>query len=159
MSVAGSVTASLHAAARTEILLTCLALAGDTGCRREETQPEPAPQASVGDPYHPAPRDTLDRRTYEGWKRFRLDCDRCHGEDAEGTSFGPSLLDALKPTGAVPTRAAFDSLLTQGRPDKGMPNAEKLGLAPEQFEGIYDYLVGRSSGLYHGGRPAVRDSP
>ena len=109
------------------------------------------------DPYHPSPRDTLDAVTYEGWKHFRLLCDRCHGEEARGTTFGPDLLPALRPDGAVPSLAAFIELMRTGRCDKGMPTAEMLGLAPEHFDGLYRYLHGRSTGQLSGGRPARRE--
>ena len=111
---------------------------------------------AAADPYHPPPADTVEAATYEGWKQFRLLCDRCHGEDAEGTSFGPNLLLSLKPDGNTPNRAAFVALLISGPPDRGMPPAARLGLKPESFDGLYDYLEGRSAGRFLGGRPARR---
>ena len=104
----------------------------------------------------PVPRDTLDAATYEGWKQYSLACARCHGEEAQGTSFGPNLLVSLRPDGSVPTREAFVALLLTGRPDKGMGSAETLGLAPEHIDQVHAYLSGRSEGRFHGGRPARR---
>jgi mono/diheme cytochrome c family protein len=101
----------------------------------------------------PARTDSLDGQTYEGWQQYRLLCDRCHGEEARGTTFGPDLLPAFKAGGVAASADAFKSFITAGRPDKGMPPAAQLGLAPEHFEGLYKYLHGRSSGQYHGGRP------
>jgi hypothetical protein len=46
--------------------------------------------------------------------------------------------------------------MVNGRPDKGMPAAARLGLEPRHFEGLYEYLSGRSSGKYFGGRPSLR---
>lgn len=97
--------------------------------------------------------DSLDSQTYEGWQQYRLLCDRCHGEEARGTTFGPDLMPAFKAGGAAASAEAFKSFITAGRPDKGMPPAAQLGLAPEHFEGVYKYLHGRSNGQYHGGRP------
>ena len=97
--------------------------------------------------------DTLPPAVYEGWKQYSLICARCHGENAQGTSFGPSLLVALRPDGTVPTKAAFLQVLTAGRPAKGMPSAATVGLDSTYFEGLYAYLQGRSSGQYHAGRP------
>jgi hypothetical protein len=113
---------------------------------------------AVIDVYHPAPADTLGPAEYEGWKQYRLLCDRCHGEDVQGTTFGPSLLPSLRPDGAVPTREAFIELLSTGRSDKGMPSGERLGLHPKYLDGLYDYLKGRSAGRLRGGRPA-RQAP
>ena len=157
--------------------LTTLAALGATGgCSRATPTPsaEPSPYtepaapsasetspsdtaAPLHDPYHPPPRDTVDAPLYKAWQQYSLQCARCHGEDAQGSSFGPSLLEALGPEGAVPTREAFLKVLAGERSDKGMPSAEKMGIDSVYFTGLYDYLKGRSEGRYHGGRPARRD--
>lgn len=103
-----------------------------------------------------APRDTLDAAAYQGWQQFSLNCARCHGDEALGTTFGPNLLVSLRPEGPVPTREAFIALLTAGRPARGMPSAATMGVAAEHFDGLYAYLSGRSAGRLHGGRPARR---
>jgi len=108
------------------------------------------------DPYHPVPRDTVDAAAYDGWKQYGLHCSRCHGEEAQGSSFGPSLIAGLKPDGAVPDQASFFTLLANGRPSKGMPSAAKMGLDSTYFAGLYQYLKGRSDGVLRGGRPARR---
>jgi mono/diheme cytochrome c family protein len=127
--------------------------------------PEPAPAAAsaestapLADPYHPPPRDTVEVTLYKAWQQYSLQCARCHGEDGLGSSFGPSLVHALKPDGDIPTREAFLDVLIHGRQDKGMPSAEKMGLDSVYFDGLYEYLKGRSDGRYHGGRPARRES-
>jgi mono/diheme cytochrome c family protein len=120
--------------------------------------PEAASTAPAADPYHPPPRDTVDVPLYKAWQQYSLQCARCHGEDGQGTSFGPSLLHALKPDGDVPTREAFLDVLIHGRHDKGMPSAAKMGLDSVYFDGLYDYLKGRSDGRLHGSRPARRES-
>lgn len=119
--------------------------------------PAGAQQPSSVDPYHTAPRDTLDAERYEGWKRYSLLCDRCHGQTAEGTSFGPNLVASLGPGGAMASREAFVSLMIAGRPDRGMPPAATLGLEPEHFDAVYSYLRGRGTGELRGGRPARRE--
>ena len=118
--------------------------------------PDPSTPAPA-DPYHPAPHDTIDAESYDGWKQFSLHCARCHGEDAQGTSFAPSLVAALQPDGPLPTRDGFISVLSLGRADKGMPSAGTLGLDSAYFAGLYRYLKGRSEGRLHGGRPARRN--
>lgn len=136
-----------------------------SGCSGGTQAPAPEPQrpsrAAVAtppqaDPYHPVPHDTVDAAAYNGWKQYGLHCSRCHGEEAQGSSFGPSLLAALKPDGAVPDQASFVTLLTNGRPSKGMPSAGKMGLDSTYFAGLYQYLKGRSDGVLRGGRPARR---
>ena len=142
-----------------------LTLAALSGCASGSQAPAPEPERARGteaatpaqpDPYHPVPRDTVDAAAYDGWKQYGLHCSRCHGEEAQGSSFGPSLLAALRPDGSVPDQAQFVSLLTNGRPSKGMPSAGTMGLDPAHFAGLYQYLKGRSDGVLHGGRPARR---
>jgi mono/diheme cytochrome c family protein len=131
------------------------------------TGPTPSPQATpapaatespvAADPYHPPPRDTVEVPVYKAWQQYSLQCARCHGEDGQGTSFAPSLLVALRPDGHAPSREEFLSILTKGREEKGMPSAAKLGLDSVYFDGLYQYLKGRSDGRLHGGRPARRE--
>src|SRR5262245_39600772 len=125
-------------------------------------QPSPAPpaeaHAAAPDPYHPPPRDTVEVSLYKAWQQYQLQCARCHGEDAQGTSFAPSLLVALRPDGHVPTQEEFVTILTKGREDKGMPSAGKMGVDSVYWDGLYQYLKGRSEGRLHGGRPARRES-
>jgi mono/diheme cytochrome c family protein len=116
-----------------------------------------APAGPSADPYHPPPRDTVELPLYRAWQQFSLQCARCHGEDGQGTSFGPSLLHALGPDGDVNSHDAFVDVLTHGRPDKGMPSAAKMGLDSTYFDGLYAYLKARSDGRLHGGRPARRE--
>ena len=44
---------------------------------------------------------------YEGWKQFNLNCARCHGEDALGTTIAPHLIVSLKPDGPINTKELF----------------------------------------------------
>jgi mono/diheme cytochrome c family protein len=137
-----------------------LALVALGGCSHAASNPSPTPAALApptpvaADPYHPPPRDTVELAAYKGWQQFSLHCARCHGEDGQGTSFAPSLVLALKPDGHTPTREDFMLVLTRGRSDKGMPSAAKIGIDSLYFDGLYDYLKGRSDGRLHGGRPA-----
>jgi len=145
-----------------------IALGVMVGCHRTAPPPSTTPvnttpavtttaATAPPDPYHPPPRDTVDVSLYKAWQQYSLQCARCHGEDAQGSSFGPSLLEALGPDGAVPTREEFLKVLAGERSDKGMPSAEKMGIDSVYFTGLYDYLKGRSEGRYHGGRPARRE--
>jgi cytochrome c len=101
----------------------------------------------------------VDNETYQGWKQFSLHCSRCHGDEALGSTFGPSLVTSLGPTGQISTREKFMDVLQNGIKDKGMPTAAKMGLDPGYFEGLYRYLAGRGSGMLKGGRPARSEQP
>jgi cytochrome c len=131
--------------------------------------PAPTPAASSSttavsampapDPYHPSPRDTVDSEMYNGWKQYSIHCARCHGDDALGSSFGPSLVKSLGPTGEITTRESFLDVLRTGRKKEGMPSAAKMGLDSAYFSGLYRYLAARGSGQLKGGRPARREPP
>lgn len=146
----------------------CAALALPLACSQAAPTPDPAPvpyapapaaaPVASQDPYHPPPRDTVEVPLYRAWQQYQLHCARCHGEDGQGSSFGPSLLTGLKPDGNVPTRDDFVDVLIHGREDKGMPTAAKMGVDSVHFDGLYRYLKGRSDGKFHGGRPARRES-
>jgi mono/diheme cytochrome c family protein len=140
---------------RFTILLAAGALAA---CSASAPAPAPAAAAAAPpaapDPYHPLPRDTVDAETYQGWKQFMLQCSRCHGDEATGSTFGPSLVKSLGPTGQISTREKFLDVLQNGVKDKGMPTAAKMGLDPVYFDGLYRYLAGRGSAKLKGGRPA-----
>lgn len=110
--------------------------------------------APLRDPYHTAPLDTVDAKTYAGWKYFNLNCARCHGEDALGTSIAPHLIVSLKPDGPIPNEAVFLQTVCGGRPEKGMPAWCTLGMSTGQIDTIYAYVKGRSDAKIHPGRPA-----
>jgi mono/diheme cytochrome c family protein len=130
--------------------------------------PAPAPAAApaardtaaatppLRDAYHTAPLDTVDGKTYQGWKYYNLNCARCHGEDVSGTTMAPHLILSLKPDGPIPNQAIFNATVCGGRPQKGMPAWCTIGLMPAQIDTIYAYVKGRSDAKLHPGRPARR---
>jgi mxaJ protein len=91
---------------------------------------------------------------YDGWKVFAVNCTRCHGEDAIGSSLAPSLVKSLQ--GTV-THPVFVQTVTEGRVAKGMPAWGPL-LTPTQIENLYAYLKARSEGRLATGRPHVQGS-
>lgn len=110
----------------------------------------------VRDEWHPAPRDTVDNDTYQGWKQYELNCSRCHGEYAVGTSFAPALVVSLKEGGPIPSKEAFITVVCAGRQDKGMPAWCALGLEMDKIERMYKYIKGRADGKIGGGRPYLK---
>jgi mono/diheme cytochrome c family protein len=109
------------------------------------------------DAYHQASKDTVNETVYDGWKQFNLNCARCHGEDALGTTIAPHLIVSLRPDGPINTKELFMSTVCAGRPAKGMPAWCSLGLGMDKIQDIYAYVKGRSDGKIHPGRPAVRE--
>ncbi len=115
--------------------------------------------AQARDQYHTAPKDTVAQDVYNGWKQYELNCARCHGEYAVGTSFAPALLVSLKEGGTVPTKESFVTTVCAGRPEKGMPGWCALGLEMDKIENIYKYVKGRADKKIGAGRPAVKSQP
>ncbi|HSE45435.1 MAG TPA: cytochrome c [Gemmatimonadales bacterium] len=113
-------------------------------------------EAPLRDAYHTAPLDTVDAKTYQGWKYYNLNCARCHGEDVLGTSIAPHLILSLKADGTIPNEAVFLQVVCGGRPDKGMPAWCTLGMSTAQIDTIYAYVKARSDAKMHPGRPARR---
>ena len=108
------------------------------------------------DQYHAAPRDTVSQDVYDGWKQFNLNCARCHGEDALGTSFAPHLIVSLKPDGPINTKELFMQTVCAGRAEKGMPSWCALGMEITTIDKIYSYVKARSDAKMAPGRPAVK---
>lgn len=102
------------------------------------------------------PRDTISAEAYRGWKQYELNCSRCHGEFAVGSSFAPALVQSLKTDGTVPTQADFVTVVCAGRKEKGMPSWCEAGLEMDKIMAIYEYVKGRADGKIHVGRPAVK---
>ncbi len=91
---------------------------------------------------------------YQGWKLYHVNCDRCHGVDALGSSFAPNLRRSVGPDGGV-NHDLFVAKTENGVPDKGMP-AWKGNLTREQIDALWAYITARSSGRLAPGRPHVK---
>jgi cbb3-type cytochrome c oxidase subunit III len=113
-------------------------------------------EAPLIDAYHQPPHDTVSEAVYDGWKQFNLNCARCHGEDALGTTIAPHLILSLKPDGPINTKELFVQTVCAGRPTKGMPSWCALGLGIDKINDIYLYVKGRSDAKISPGRPAVK---
>ena len=93
---------------------------------------------------------TATQSEYDGWKVYHTHCDRCHGQDATGSSFAPNLRQSVGANGMA--ESAFASVVTDGRPDKGMP-AFKTMITEAQIGQLYAYVKARSAGTLGPGRP------
>jgi len=139
----------LTAALRRSVLGAGLLVAAAAVTTRADAQ-------ELRDQYHVAPRDTVSQDVYDGWKQFNLNCARCHGEDALGTSFAPHLIVSLKPDGPINTKELFMQTVCAGRPEKGMPSWCALGMEITTIDKIYSYVKARSDAKMAPGRPAVK---
>jgi mono/diheme cytochrome c family protein len=91
----------------------------------------------------------VDARTYNGYRRYHAGCNHCHGQDGVGSSFAPSLVDAL------PDIETFRRMVLDGQ-GKGVSVmkgfADDPNFAPYVYD-IYAYLQARAEGALGRGRP------
>ena len=92
---------------------------------------------------------------YEGWRQYSVHCARCHGQDVLPNPVAANLLVSAGPGGKVASRKAFVQVVTQGRPNRGMP-AFKGTLQEQQIAAIYAYVKGRADKRISPGRPATK---
>ena len=93
----------------------------------------------------------VDKNTYVGWRTYHANCHVCHGQDAIGSTFAPSLIDKLQ----VIDKERF--MQSVGKGYKGeigvMPGWEENPNVNKFFEELYAYLKARSDGVLLPGRP------
>ena len=92
-----------------------------------------------------------DKDTYVGWRTYHATCHVCHGQDAVGSSFAPSLVERLK----VIDKARFEDVVKNGM--KGqmgvMPGWGENPNVKGFIDELYVYLQARSDGALKPGRP------
>jgi mono/diheme cytochrome c family protein len=120
---------------------------------------QPADQGSQGGPQKASLNATPEE--YQGWKQFSANCERCHGQDALGSSLAPDLRKSINQgsvlgTGKL-THDLFIGTVVAGRPAKGMPTWGPV-LSKDQMEQIWAYLNARASGKLAAGRPVAQGS-
>jgi mono/diheme cytochrome c family protein len=91
----------------------------------------------------------VDPRTYNGYRRYHAGCNHCHGPDGVGSTFGPSLVEAL------PDFDAFRRIVREGKTTgtsvmQGF--ADDPNIAP-YVDDLYAYLQARADGALGRGRP------
>jgi mono/diheme cytochrome c family protein len=94
----------------------------------------------------------LSQAEYDGWRQYSVNCARCHGQDVLPNPVAANLLISLAPGGPMASLEKFAQVVSEGRPDRGMP-AFKSILTPEQIQAIYAYVKGRADKRIPPGRP------
>ena len=103
----------------------------------------------------------VDQHTFMGYLHYEGTCYWCHGQDASGSTFAPSLVDALKTL----SHSEFENIVVNG----GVVNSRPIGYGTNNvfvmpaeganpnimcfLDDIYAYLKGRSDGVIGRGRP------
>jgi mono/diheme cytochrome c family protein len=99
-----------------------------------------------------AAKASSEDKVYEGWRQYSVHCARCHGQDVLGNPVAANLLVAVAPGGTSADHKAFAQVVSNGRPNKGMPAFGKT-VTPEQIDAMYSYVRGRAEKKIPAGRP------
>lgn len=93
----------------------------------------------------------VDKATYIGWRTFHATCHQCHGQDAVGSTFAPSLVDTMQ---RVDHERFLDVLNNGFQGQIGvMPGWKDDPNVNKRFEELFAYLKARSDGVLGPGRP------
>jgi len=92
----------------------------------------------------------MDFSTYKGWRAYHAECHVCHGPDAMGSTYAPSLMESVK--NGMDWDAFFDVIINGRGVDQGaqkgnvMPAfGENSNVAPH-IEDMYRYVKARADG-------------
>jgi methanol metabolism-related c-type cytochrome len=97
----------------------------------------------------------VDRKTYNGWRRYTESCMRCHGPDGAGSSYAPDLVESAKHM----TKEQFEDVVVNGRTNVNtasenvMPPFGEVEDVILYLDDIWAYLKARADGVLGRGRP------
>lgn len=129
------------------LLWLSLLLGSEPGLAAEAAQPAQKP--------YTVQNGKVDKKTYNGWRRYTESCMRCHGPDGAGSSYAPDLVDSAKHM----TQDDFNEVVVNGRTnvsassDKVMPPFGTVEDVMDYLDDIWAYLKARADGVLGRGRP------
>ena len=97
----------------------------------------------------------VDKKTFNGWRRYTESCLRCHGPDGAGSSYGPDLVESVK---HMP-QDEFNEIVVNGRTNVNVANTNVMPPFGEvedvvtYLDDIWAYLRARADGVLGRGRP------
>src|SRR5262247_3473064 len=97
----------------------------------------------------------VDKKTFNGWRRYTESCLRCHGPDGAGSSYAPSLVDSAKKM----TQDEFNEIVVNGRTNVNaasenvMPPLGEVEDVVTYLDDMWAYLKARADGVLDRGRP------
>jgi len=134
----------------------------DTAEGSEEAKEETTGEAAADEPAYVVVNGEVDKATFNGYRRFHGTCHACHGQDAMGGSFAPSLVESLQNI----DYATFTKTVLEGRQAQSasgeasaMPAFANDPNVTKHLDDIYAYLKARSDGVLDPGRPKKLPKP
>jgi len=93
-----------------------------------------------------------DRGTYVGWRTFHATCHACHGQNAVGSTFAPSLLKPID-------KERFEDVVRNGYTGQigVMPGWGENPNVKDFIDELYAYQQARADGVLKPGRPKRKD--
>lgn len=97
----------------------------------------------------------VDKKTYNGWRRYTELCMRCHGPDGAGSSYAPDLVNSVKHL----TQDQFNEIVVNGRTNVSaasenvMPPFGTVEDVMNYLDDIWAYMKARADGVLGRGRP------
>ena len=97
----------------------------------------------------------VDKKTFNGWRRYTESCLRCHGPDGAGSSYAPPLVDSVKHM----SQDEFNEIVVNGRTNVNaasenvMPPFGEVEDVVSYLDDIWAYLKARADGALGRGRP------
>jgi mono/diheme cytochrome c family protein len=97
----------------------------------------------------------VDKKTFNGWRRYTESCMRCHGPDGAGSSYGPDLVDSVK---QMP-QDEFNEIVVNGRTNVNtasnsvMPPFGEVEDVVIYLDDLWAYFKARADGALGRGRP------
>ncbi len=98
----------------------------------------------------------VDKKTYNGWRRYTESCMRCHGPDGSGSSYGPNLVKRVR---EGVTQDQFNEIVVNGKTNVNtasqnvMPPFGTVEDVMNYLDDIWAYLKARADGAVGRGRP------
>jgi len=97
----------------------------------------------------------VDKKTFNGWRRYTESCLRCHGPDGAGSSYGPDLVESVRHM----TQNEFNEIVVNGRTNVNAANTSVMPPFGEvedvvtYLDDMWAYLKARADGVLGRGRP------
>jgi mono/diheme cytochrome c family protein len=97
----------------------------------------------------------VDKKTFNGWRRYTESCLRCHGPDGAGSSYGAELVESVKHM----TQDEFNEIVVNGRTNVNAANTSVMPPFGEvedvvtYLDDMWAYLKARADGVLGRGRP------